>query len=86
MRAVLALLILAGCAFPDLATAPDGPQGPAPRLLPVDPLVEGVAEPDPEADAALEARADALRKRAAALPKNPIESDDRRAMEAVAQR
>lgn len=84
MRAVLSLLLLAGCSFPDLAMAPDGQMGPAPRLSPLDPLVEGVPERDPGADEALEARAKALRKRASALPKDPIEPETRQAMEEVA--
>lgn len=85
MRAVLSLLLLAGCSFPDLAMAPEEPPGPAPRLEPLAPLVEDTAEPDPEADAALESRAAALRRRAAALPSDPIEPEIRRAMESVAR-
>ena len=86
MRSALFILLLAGCSFPELAKAPEEPPGPAPRLAPIAPLVEGVAEPDPEADAALEARAAALRKRSSALPSDLIEPETRRAMEAVGQR
>lgn len=77
------LVLLAGCSFPELAMAPEESPGPAPRLAPLAPLVEGMVEPDPEADAALEARADALRERASALPHDSIEPETRRAMESV---
>ena len=66
--------------------APEKPAGAPPRLAPIAPLVEGTAEPDPEADAALESRAEALRRRASALPRDPIEPETRRAMEEVAGR
>lgn len=85
MRTALLVLFLAGCSFPELAKAPEGARGPAPRLAPISPLLEETAEPDPEADAALEARAEALRTRAAALPRDPIEPDRRRAMESVSR-
>lgn len=86
MRFALSLLLLAGCSFPELAVAPDGPSGPAPQLSPLEPLVGNLAEPDPDADAKLESRAAALRKRAAALPDDPIEPKTRRAMESVGHR
>lgn len=87
MRAVLCLVLIAtGCSYPELALAPDTPSGPPPRLSPLDPLLEETAEQDPEADAALEERAAALRARAAALPENPIEPETRAAMEAAGQR
>jgi hypothetical protein len=85
MRAALSLLLLAGCSFPELAMAPEEPSGPAPLLAPVPPLVEEDEVPDADADAELESRANALRKRAAALPEDPIEPDTRRAMESVAR-
>ena len=66
--------------------APDTPSGPPPPLAPLEPLMEETAEQDPEADAALEARAAALRARAAALPTDLIEPDTRAAMEAAGQR
>jgi hypothetical protein len=86
MRAIIFLLLAAGCSFPELAHAPEGPSAPAPKLSPIAPLVEGVAEPDPEADEELESRADELRKRASRLPRDPIEPRTRRAMETVAGR
>lgn len=85
MRTALLLLLLAGCSFPELAMAPEEPAGPAPRLAPLAPLVEDGVEPDPDADAALEARAEALRRRAAALPSDPIEPETRRAMESLSR-
>jgi hypothetical protein len=84
MRTPLCLILLAaGCNFPDLAKAPETPSGPPPQLSPLGPLVTGGAEPDPEADTALEARAAALRSRAAALPADPIEPETRAKMENV---
>jgi hypothetical protein len=85
MRVALTLLLLAGCSFPELAMAPEGPSGPAPRIAPLGPLVQTDEAPDPHADAELESRADALRKRAATIPEDPIEPETRRAMESVAR-
>lgn len=83
----LLLVLAAGCNFPELARAPETPLGPAPHLQPLGPLLpEEEEEPDAEADAALEARAAALRARAAALPTDPIGPERRAAMEAVGQR
>ncbi len=82
----LAVVLAAGCSYPELARAPEMPSGPPPVLAPLGPLLTDGVEPDPEADAALEERAAALRARAAALPADPIEPQTRSAMEAAAAR
>ncbi len=79
-------LLLAGCSYPELAMAPAGKMEPPPPLVPLGSLTEETAAPDPDADAALEARAAALRGRAAALPADAIEPETRAAMEAAGQR
>ncbi len=86
VSSLIALLAATGCSYPELALAPDTPAGPPPELAPLPPLLEETAEEDPEADAALEARAAALRTRAAALPTDAIEPATREAMEAVRRR
>jgi hypothetical protein len=66
-RPALFLVVLCGCAAPDLPDLGPVPAGPPPTLLPTDQLMP----PDPAiaagADAALEGRAAALRARAAAM-------------------
>lgn len=75
MRALPAILLLSACAtFPevDRASAPYDNAAP-PRLLPTDQVLaaEGADLSGPEANAALLARAEALRARAGALRSRP---------------
>jgi hypothetical protein len=81
--ALLCLLAGAACDYPELAMAPETPSSLPPPLLPIDPLLVETAVPDAEEDAALEARAAALRQRAAGVPADPIEPETRAAMEAI---
>jgi hypothetical protein len=82
----LGLATVAACDYPELAMAPGAASGPPPPLLPLDPLLVETAVPDPEEDAAIEARAAALRQRAAEVPADPIEPETRAAMEAIRAR
>jgi hypothetical protein len=66
-RPALFLVLMAGCAAPDLPDLGPVPPGDAPALLPIERLQPGPAAIAPGADAALAGRAAALRARAAAM-------------------
>ena len=89
MRAYpLLFVILAACEpWPDLARAPTDRSGGYPALAPLGELLPAAeVERDEEAEAALTARAEALRERAAALRRPAIDPEARAELEAAAER